>query len=95
MRHAHFEKNCDFAQIWSKSPPKLPGNSLEALRRLSGDSLEALRRLSGDSLRPSVSPRPWDSPGRHFVLKPLCFSVESEKETDSPQSGEGDMHEVL
>ena len=70
--HVPFWKKCDFAQICSKYPPRYS-------KILSGSSLEGLRRLSGGSPRQSVRPRPWTSLGRHFMLKPLCFSVESEK----------------
>ena len=55
--HVHFGKKCDFAQIWSKYPPRYS-------KRLPGSSLEGLRGLSGDSLRPSVSPRPIESTWR-------------------------------
>ena len=76
-RHAHFEKSAILLRFDQNIDLDTQRDSQEALGRPSGGLQEALRRLSGASLSQSVSPRPWDSLGRHFVLKPSCFSAES------------------
>ena len=50
--HAHFGKQFDFAQIWSKYPPRYS-------KRLSEGSEEALRRLSGAICASKASDQLW------------------------------------
>ena len=87
-----FWKKCDFAQIWWK-------NRHRYSKRLWRSSQEGLRSLSGYSQE-----TPWGNlclQGIRSALQAMnwCHSAAKckylKKGTDSPQSGEGDMHQVL
>ena len=68
--HVPFWKKCDFGQIWSKYLPKYS-------KRVPGSSQEGLRGLSGDSLRPSVTPRPWNSVWKAKCVETIVFFCKS------------------